>query len=569
MKKQACARHGFELERAGSLSGAVCRTYRAARGLPIGLAFVGLGLLAGFSTDAAGAGSRYSHRLERAATDEGFTGRVTWGSAGVARILWSPEAFVLTKRTKALSVIVVNEGGEPLALSRDDSWLAVTERDEEVRLSIHEDEKCRPWDGSAGIVAPGDSARVCLVPEPAQGARIVEIRYRGEDIEIRARTPYRAPLATLVAPPVFPAPMALKRRGVLVEIAALVGSDGRVEDASVVHVDENAEEYVEEYAEAAREAVLSWEFAPAREGGEPTRWRHHVLVPFCDWRAVQARFSISESEFGARLEPWLEGRFTGVAPVRGTGGFVVRGRKNVEGDVRSAKVFLIRLSEVPSDPGATWITVVAASLFASKGMDSCGGDWWESQPFEAWKFLEAMQSELEMAADETRVLATEFIDHVPGPEPEAPESAHWDYQAIRSFLRVSLDAKKGKKKPSSRLPGGSSESHPEIHANRRTIFDLLPETSPPRRIRFDAPVYPLWMQQEGIQGQVLLEAVIGTDGRVSGLDMLQGSAHLARSAMEAVCCWRYEPTMKDGEPVQIRIRIQVDFRVDRHSDRTR
>lgn len=77
------------------------------------------------------------------------------------------------------------------------------------------------------------------------------------------------------------------------------------------------------------------------------------------------------------------------------------------------------------------------------------------------------------------------------------------------------------------------------------------------------PVYPVLAQQGGIQGYVVLHAVIGTDGRVSELQVISGHALLVRAALDAVKQWRYRPTLLNGEPVEVDTIITVSFSLGR------
>ncbi|HKT46745.1 MAG TPA: M56 family metallopeptidase [Candidatus Acidoferrales bacterium] len=75
------------------------------------------------------------------------------------------------------------------------------------------------------------------------------------------------------------------------------------------------------------------------------------------------------------------------------------------------------------------------------------------------------------------------------------------------------------------------------------------------------PVYPEAAKTAGIQGTVVLHAVIGMDGRPLSLRVMNSriDPELARSAVEAVSRWRYQPTLLNGEPIEIETTIQVSY----------
>jgi len=77
------------------------------------------------------------------------------------------------------------------------------------------------------------------------------------------------------------------------------------------------------------------------------------------------------------------------------------------------------------------------------------------------------------------------------------------------------------------------------------------------------PIYPVLALQAGIQGEVILHAIIGKEGRVSELEVISGHPLLARAALEAVKQWRYQPTMLNREPVEVDTTITVTFALGR------
>jgi TonB family protein len=76
------------------------------------------------------------------------------------------------------------------------------------------------------------------------------------------------------------------------------------------------------------------------------------------------------------------------------------------------------------------------------------------------------------------------------------------------------------------------------------------------------PVYPPSAQSTGVEGTVLLEGIISTDGTFQSLRVLSSiDRDLTTAAMEAVKQWRYRPTLLNGEPVEVLTTINVDFKL--------
>jgi TonB family protein len=83
-----------------------------------------------------------------------------------------------------------------------------------------------------------------------------------------------------------------------------------------------------------------------------------------------------------------------------------------------------------------------------------------------------------------------------------------------------------------------------------------------RLIHSVAPEYPPEAKKMHIEGTVHLHAVIGKDGSVKDLSVIDGDPDLARAAMKAVQQWRYEPTLLGGKPVEVNTTIAVTFNLN-------
>ena len=73
------------------------------------------------------------------------------------------------------------------------------------------------------------------------------------------------------------------------------------------------------------------------------------------------------------------------------------------------------------------------------------------------------------------------------------------------------------------------------------------------------PIYPAEAKKEGIQGKVVLEAVIGADGKVRDVRVVSGPDLLRQPAINAVESWHYRPYHLNGQPVAVRTAINVIF----------
>lgn len=83
---------------------------------------------------------------------------------------------------------------------------------------------------------------------------------------------------------------------------------------------------------------------------------------------------------------------------------------------------------------------------------------------------------------------------------------------------------------------------------------------PPVKLKDVRPVYPPALRDTGVQGTVLIEGQIGTDGRMKDMRVMS-SPHPAfeRSALDAVGEWEFTPTTLNDRVIETRINVSVSF----------
>jgi periplasmic protein TonB len=75
------------------------------------------------------------------------------------------------------------------------------------------------------------------------------------------------------------------------------------------------------------------------------------------------------------------------------------------------------------------------------------------------------------------------------------------------------------------------------------------------------PDYPELARMTRTPGDVEFEAIIGKEGSIEELKVVRGHPLLVKAAFEAVRQWRYQPTLLNGEPVEVLTEITVTFRL--------
>jgi protein TonB len=86
---------------------------------------------------------------------------------------------------------------------------------------------------------------------------------------------------------------------------------------------------------------------------------------------------------------------------------------------------------------------------------------------------------------------------------------------------------------------------------------------PPVVIARVLPVYPLAARSRGVQGSVVLQAVIGRDGHIEeGITVLKSAAMFDAAAVAALRQWRFQPGRdRDGKPVRVLIEVPIRFQL--------
>ena len=117
--------------------------------------------------------------------------------------------------------------------------------------------------------------------------------------------------------------------------------------------------------------------------------------------------------------------------------------------------------------------------------------------------------------------------------------------------------------PSSSLTASSIQAAPSIQpiteaAQRETITRTAAIQPPQASYR---TTYPVLAQHMSVQGSVVLQAVISADGMIEDLRVLSGPAILSAAAQQAVREWRFKPMFQNGQAVESKAKITVNFSI--------
>ena len=96
------------------------------------------------------------------------------------------------------------------------------------------------------------------------------------------------------------------------------------------------------------------------------------------------------------------------------------------------------------------------------------------------------------------------------------------------------------------------------------VFQLAELDQPPTPLVRLPPVYPPQARMRRTEGVVVLEFVVDAAGKTRDIEVVlsQPGDVFTRAAVRAATRWRFQPGKKDGQPVPVRVKQKVTFRLE-------
>lgn len=107
--------------------------------------------------------------------------------------------------------------------------------------------------------------------------------------------------------------------------------------------------------------------------------------------------------------------------------------------------------------------------------------------------------------------------------------------------------------PPKAAPAVATPSAPSAPVAVDDLDEKMIEGTPPR--------YPLESRRKKEQGTVMLRLLIGTDGRIEQVSIARSSGfdRLDEAALQAAKSWRWQPMIRNGQPVEVRGVMSIPF----------
>ena len=111
------------------------------------------------------------------------------------------------------------------------------------------------------------------------------------------------------------------------------------------------------------------------------------------------------------------------------------------------------------------------------------------------------------------------------------------------------------------LPPNSNILPPPLTSEETAPLHVGDRVKEPRLLFRIRPNYPLAAKRIGLEGNVVIDAVIDTTGKVTPMKVVSGPVPLQDAALDSVRKWNYAPSYLDDKPVPVEMLITVEFRL--------
>jgi TonB family protein len=130
----------------------------------------------------------------------------------------------------------------------------------------------------------------------------------------------------------------------------------------------------------------------------------------------------------------------------------------------------------------------------------------------------------------------------------------WEFQEVDGTSEVPAPA------DGAELPG---QLGPSILVDLpKSLYRIGGKVKPPSLVYKVEPVYTEAARRKKIEGTVVLQAVVQTDGKARNFQIVKSlESGLDQKAIEAVARWKFRPGMRDGNPVDVLAAFEVNFRL--------
>lgn len=124
--------------------------------------------------------------------------------------------------------------------------------------------------------------------------------------------------------------------------------------------------------------------------------------------------------------------------------------------------------------------------------------------------------------------------------------------AAAAFFRLSSSAMSG---------GGPQEADKDGKAEPSgKVYEPGGDVKKPKLVHYVEPAFSPKSKEAFVEGTVKISTIVTTEGNPTAFHVMSGlNAEEDRTAIEALRQWKFEPGTKNGQPVKVRVTVEIDF----------
>ena len=97
-------------------------------------------------------------------------------------------------------------------------------------------------------------------------------------------------------------------------------------------------------------------------------------------------------------------------------------------------------------------------------------------------------------------------------------------------------------------------------AEGEKVYEAGGDVKRPKLVHYVEPEFSPKSKEAFVEGTVKISTVITSEGVPTSYRVVSGlNSEEDRTAVEALKQWRFEPGTKDGQPVNVRVTVEIDF----------
>ncbi|MBI5709014.1 MAG: TonB family protein [Candidatus Eisenbacteria bacterium] len=130
---------------------------------------------------------------------------------------------------------------------------------------------------------------------------------------------------------------------------------------------------------------------------------------------------------------------------------------------------------------------------------------------------------------------------------------------VRAMIAVGSDEPTPPPSPRRPPPSVAPPPRPPLEDRLPAFGEYVYAQELPEAITMVAPVYPQLAREAGVEGTVMVQALVGTDGRVKDMRVVKSIPMLDAPARDCVRQWVFKPALINGEPIAVWVAVPIQF----------